>query len=225
MYAERPSRVRGAVVWTSRVEVPARVLPDGCMDLLWDGRSLQVAGPDSRAFLTRDLARHDRTGLRLAPGAAPRLLGVPAHALSDQRVEFADLWSPRGGEPWTERLAASDRPGEVLEDLAEELGRRAPAADPTIAAIAARMGAAQPVGAAAAALGLSERQLHRRSLDAFGYGPKLLAKILRLQLALTLSTRGVPLAQVAADAGYYDQPHLARDVRRLAGVTLGELVA
>jgi AraC-like DNA-binding protein len=225
MYAERPSRVRGAVLWSSRDELPARVLPDGCMDLLWDGRSLQVAGPDTHAFLTRQLAPLDRSGLRLAPGQAPRLLGVPAHALRDQRVELAELWSPADAEPWVQRLAAADRPGEVLEDLAHELARTAPGADPTVEAIAGRMADAAPVRATAATLGLSERQLHRRSLDAFGYGPKLLAKILRLQRALTLAHRGEPLAQVAAAAGYYDQPHLARDVHQLAGVPLGELVA
>ncbi|MYQ65990.1 hypothetical protein GA0115242_122210, partial [Streptomyces sp. SolWspMP-5a-2] len=50
MYAERVSLLAGAVVW--RVGPPrggqGRVLPDGCMDLLWDDGALLVAGPDTR---------------------------------------------------------------------------------------------------------------------------------------------------------------------------------
>jgi AraC-like DNA-binding protein len=66
--------------------------------------------------------------------------------------------------------------------------------------------------------------LHRRSLTAFGYGPKTLARILRLQRALALARKGVPFAETAARAGYADQAHLARDVRELAGMPLGQLV-
>ena len=35
---------------------------------------------------------------------------------------------------------------------------------------------------------------------------------------------GEPLAQVAADAGYVDQPHLTREVRALAGTSPAGLV-
>lgn len=64
---------------------------------------------------------------------------------------------------------------------------------------------------------LSERQLHRLSLDAFGYGPKTLTRVLRLVRALDLARSGMPYAQVAARAGYADQAHLAREVKSLAG--------
>jgi AraC-like DNA-binding protein len=48
--------------------------------------------------------------------------------------------------------------------------------------------------------------------------------VLRLQRALELARRGVPFASVAAEAGYADQPHFAREVRALTGLPLGELV-
>ena len=75
----------------------------------------------------------------------------------------------------------------------------------------------------AGAVGLSDRQLQRRALDAFGYGPKLLARILRLGEALELARSGVALSAVAARCGYADQAHLADDVRALTGTTLGQL--
>ncbi len=74
-------------------------------------------------------------------------------------------------------------------------------------------------------LTLSERQLHRRCLEAFGYGPKTLDRVLRLARALDRARAGLPFAQVASLAGYADQAHLAREVRALAGVPLGRLLA
>ncbi|WP_461029927.1 helix-turn-helix domain-containing protein, partial [Streptomyces sparsus] len=70
-----------------------------------------------------------------------------------------------------------------------------------------------------------ERQLHRRAVRAFGYGPKTLARVLRLERALTLARAGLPFARVAADAGYADQAHLAREVKALAGVPLTTLLS
>jgi AraC-like DNA-binding protein len=47
--------------------------------------------------------------------------------------------------------------------------------------------------------------------------------VLRMQRALDHARTGAGLADVAAAHGYSDQAHLARDVRDLAGTTLGGL--
>ena len=72
------------------------------------------------------------------------------------------------------------------------------------------------------ATGLSERQLHRRCTAAFGYGPAVLARMLRLQRALRLARlhQGpLRLAELAAAAGYFDQQHLTHEVRAIMGTT------
>ena len=74
-------------------------------------------------------------------------------------------------------------------------------------------------------VGLSTRQLQRRSTAAFGYGAKTLSRILRMQRALTLVRGGVRPADSAARAGYADQSHLSRDVKEMAGVPLGRLIS
>ncbi|OEV12215.1 DUF6597 domain-containing transcriptional factor, partial [Streptomyces nanshensis] len=117
MYEERPSRVGGAVVWAHVGESvgEGRVLPDGCMDLLmWDG-ALVVAGPDTRAHLFGRRAGAGITGLRLPPGAGPLVLGVPAHALRDQRVPLGGLWPERAVRLLEERVAAAPDAGHALE--------------------------------------------------------------------------------------------------------------
>ncbi|MGV9277796.1 helix-turn-helix domain-containing protein [Streptomyces griseosporeus] len=225
MYTERPARLAGAVVWTNTPAGPggAPVLPDGCMDLLWHEGRLLVAGPDTRAYTPQGPAA-PWSGIRFRPGTAPALLGVPAHELRDQRVELADLWSAGRVRRLRARVATAAGPEAGLEEAALLLAAEAGPPDPLLGRLVAALDAGRPVGATADELGLGARQLHRRALAAFGYGPKTLARVLRLQRALVLARAGVPYADTAARAGYADQAHLARDVRQLTGRTLGVLL-
>ncbi|MFB6522304.1 helix-turn-helix domain-containing protein [Streptomyces sp. NPDC056401] len=225
-YEERPSRtVAGAVLWRAGGAGSGIVLPDGCMDLLWvDGRLL-VAGPDTAPHPAGEVPGSGFAGIRLAPGAAPALLGVPARLLRDRRVELADLWPAAEVRRLTARVASYGDPRAGLEELARLRTADGGLPDPLVAEVAARLRAGQGVAAVAGAVGLGERQLHRRSLDAFGYGPRTLGRILRLQRALALTRRGLPQAAVAAAAGYADQAHYTREVRALAGTTPGAYAA
>ncbi|WP_345011843.1 helix-turn-helix transcriptional regulator [Streptomyces shaanxiensis] len=225
MYAERASRLAGAVVWTNTPGEAGvgRVLPDGCMDLLWNDGRLLVAGPDTRAHVPEG-EPSTWIGVRFHPGTAPAFLGVPAHELRDRRVELADLWPASDVRRLRGRIGAAPDPVTALEDLALERAADAGPSDPLPRRVVAALEAGQPVGVTADELGLGARQLHRRCLTAFGYGPKTLARILRLQRALALARDGVPFADTAARAGFADQAHLARDVKELAGMPLGELL-
>src|SRR5262249_31447417 len=48
-YRERPTAVPGVVLWQRTSQGRSRIMPDGCLDLVWDGRELFVAGPDTAA--------------------------------------------------------------------------------------------------------------------------------------------------------------------------------
>ncbi|MFL4907805.1 helix-turn-helix domain-containing protein [Streptomyces sp. MMS24-I2-30] len=225
MYEERASRLAGAVVWriTPDGAVAGPVLPYGCMDLLWSEGRLLVAGPDTRAHPHDGPARR-WAGLRFRPGTAPAFFGVPAHELRDRRVELADLWPAARVRRLGARVDKAADPVTALEEIALERSAGLPPPDPFLAPLVEALDAGRPVAATADELGLGARRLHRRSLAAFGYGPKTLARVLRLQRALALARSGVPLAETAVRAGYADQPHLARDVRELAGMPLGRLL-
>ncbi|MEW2619391.1 helix-turn-helix domain-containing protein [Streptomyces sp. NPDC048106] len=228
MYAERTSPLTGAVVWTKAPVADAAaarpVLPDGCMDLLWDEERLLVAGPDTGPYAPEGPARR-WAGVRFRPGTAPVLLGVPAHELLDRRVELADLWSAARVRRLRDRVAAAGDPATALEGVALDLATAAGPPDPWVHRLVRRLDEGRPVAATAAELGLGARTLHRRCLGAFGYGPKTLARVLRLRRALALARAGVPHAETAIRAGYADQPHLAREVRRLAGRSLGAFLS
>ncbi|QNE74045.1 helix-turn-helix domain-containing protein [Streptomyces finlayi] len=224
MYEERASRLAGAVLWTvNRQGGTARpVLPDGCMDLLWTGGRLRVAGPDTHAFQVPAAYDGPCTGIRFAPGTAPTFFGVPAYELRDRRVALDDLWPAAHVRRLTERIDEAADPAAALEGLALRRAADTGPPDPLTVSVAARLRQGSSVADTARAAGLGARQLHRRSLAAFGYGPKTLARVLRLQRALALVRSGVPYAQAASAAGCTDQAHLAREMRDLAGTTLSD---
>ncbi|PWU46961.1 AraC family transcriptional regulator [Micromonospora sp. S4605] len=226
MYRERPAGFAGAVLWTATTAgtAPSRVLPDGCVDLLWSSHAgLLVAGPDRTAHLSTAVPGQRWVGLRLPPGTGPAVLGVPAVELRDRRVALADVWGDRAVAGLAERAAID--PASVLVEVARGRLRAVGGPDPVGARVAAALAAGAPVAATAAEVGLDPRALHRRSRQLFGYGPKTLARILRMRRALALARTGTPLAEVAARCGYADQAHLTRDVRQLAGVPPTALLA
>jgi AraC-like DNA-binding protein len=205
-----------------------RVVPDGCADLMWQhaGGEVEtlVAGPDSRVQFTELAAGTRMAGLRFAPGVASTVLGVPLDELRDQRVPLGELWGPVANE-LAEQGAAVNEPALLLAAAAQ--ARISDSPDGSNRAIVCGLEAANgsgAVGRLAGELGMSERQLHRRCLTAFGYGPKVLQRVLRFQRALRLARAGGRLADVAAVSGYADQAHLARETRRLAGVPLTQLL-
>jgi methylphosphotriester-DNA--protein-cysteine methyltransferase len=73
------------------------------------------------------------------------------------------------------------------------------------------------VAAAARRLHVSERQLRNLFAQAVGLSPKQVAGIDRVRAVLD---RGPVdgLAAAASRAGYYDQPHMTADFRRLMGI-------
>lgn len=228
-YRESPApphlRAEVECVWAAGVApgMPAQlqdVLPDGCMDLVWNGSELLVAGPDTAPHQVRREPGVASAGLRFAPGRLPALLGVPAAVVRDQRVPLAEL-HPALARSATARLELGVRPAVVLADLATTLpGVPAAAA---LRAAAAYLGSGASAAATAQRLGWTTRTMHRRCLDAFGYGPAVLRRVLRFRRALALLYDGVPPAEAAALAGYADQPHLSREVRTLAAASPAQL--
>jgi AraC-like DNA-binding protein len=220
MYSERPSRLPHVTAWHS-IAPPGgsatRVLPDGCLDIIWDGGIVYVAGPDTVAELAPAAPGSRSFALRFAHGTGADVLGVPADELTDRQVPLEDLWPAAE----VRRLAEAADPMAALEATAL---RRWRGPDRAMVALAAGARAGHPVGAIADALGLSPRHLQRRCKFAYGYGPKTLARVLRLQRAVALARAGSPFAEVSASAGYADQAHLSREVKALAGVSLGALL-
>lgn len=225
-YAERPPPPRldrfVKCAWTTGPPDPASepVLPDGSIDIIWDGVRLFVAGPDTGP--KSDTGRGPiALGVRFRPGAGPFFLGSPAELLKDARVDLEHFWEE--ATTLAGRLGEIEAPFEGCRLIESAVAARlhlAPAPDRLVEE-AVRHWSQPPAGAGRLELdrlsGLSDRQVHRRFVTAVGYGPKKLQSILRFQSFLHLSAkRRLPLAELAQLCGYFDQSHLSRETARLS---------
>jgi len=204
-----------------------RVLPDACIDVIWDGARLFVAGPDTGPVVGLSAPGTTRVGLRFRPGRAPAFLGVPANEILDQRVDVGELW----GERVAARLR-DDVAERTPQDVRRVLENRVAAAaleyedNAQTTESLLRAAARTDVNTLATELGVTTRTLHRRCVHDFGYGAKTLQQVLRFRrfLAHAETNTGATLATLAASAGYADQSHLVRECRRLGGLTPTELL-
>jgi AraC-like DNA-binding protein len=226
------ARVR--TVWIQRTgPTPAlqRNLPTGGVELQCPiGATPRLVGPLTRPEV--EILPPDLTivGARFWPGAASPLLGVPADELVDEVVPFDDVWSQASN--LTARLAEAPGPDAALRLLQADLVRRqtsTPPPDPLVAEAVWRLMPWRPtgIGRLTADLAISESQLRRRFLAEVGIGPKALQRTLRFQGYLALAqaaTHGGRVADLAAEVGYADHAHLARECLRLTGQTPRELL-
>ena len=205
---------------------PMRLLPDGCLDLVWDGQHARAVRPAARAVRRPVGETAMVTGIRIRPGWAAAVLGMPARDLPDL-ADLADMWGPAATRRLQAALATAATPAECRTLLTGAVARRLAVSNgphPAVLAAVSLLGnPAGSAGAAARRAGLSPRQLRRLFDDHVGLPPKTLQTILRFQrfrawLAIPGQAQA-PLGLAAAECGYFDHAHLCRDCARLAGVT------
>ena len=156
--------------------------------------------------------------IRLRPAAARAVVRCSAAEITGRVIDLEALFGPTGTLRERLALAADDRARlRLLEQWLGAMVRAAPSleVDAAVTAIAGSAGTIDLVNVATNT-GLSLRQLERRFHADVGVAPKTFARTVRLQAALRRIAEGQTLADVAAACGYYDQPHMTRDFRRLA---------
>lgn len=72
---------------------------------------------------------------------------------------------------------------------------------------------------------ISVRSVQRRFRQVTGLTPGMVHQIDRARHAMTLLQQGAPILDVVHDAGYYDQAHLNRSLKRWLGQTPGQISA
>jgi len=211
---------------------PDRIVPDGCPELivhLGDCFSRRVggrwrrqpraflAGTLSRPWLVRGGSRVRTWGVRFRPGAVTRYLPLDMAKAADREVEL-----PRLMRPFSAGLAAADRGDRAFAFANRWLIERR-VATPTshlarkcVQAILRARGR-ERIGDLASRLGVHPRRIERAFARELGIRPKLFARIVRLQAALHALGRSESAVDWALEAGYFDQAHMARDFRVVAG--------
>jgi len=218
--------------WTSDaspgMRAPRRVLPDGCIDILieLDGDAVtpRVVGTMTRALVIPPGPQLRVVAVRFRPGAAAAFLRVDADELTDLDIDVPALG-----------LDLAIDPRDPLGSLTRYLLSRLPLSSQPVTsyAIARLLHAAPSLPELARETGWSRQWLTRECRRRVGVTPKQLARVARLQRAIialqTLAARPrLPshgLAALAPALGYFDQAHMAKDFRELAGCTPRDAVS
>jgi AraC-like DNA-binding protein len=212
--------------WTQTIsetsgQYAQQVLPDGCVDIVFVNQEAPVAvGPWTNPFAVSFSAGTRILGARFHPGRAPGLLGLPAAELLNQSAPLRALFGAIRNDRF-DRVREADAAQQVTalgEALLADRKQFAPY-DPMVAQ-GIRWMARNPqskVEQLSQVLGISPRQLQRRFSVAVGYGPKTFHSVLRFQRLLRIAgQRKRSLVDLAVCAGYSDQAHMTREVRRFA---------
>lgn len=193
------------------------------------GGALALAGVTGVQGTVRTYGYAPGTGsilVRFTPAGAA-CLGVPVHELADRSVPLDAILPRARVDELIDRVAAA--PDEVARRAAVEafLAAGPLAGDALVSRALTLLEGAEParVATIARALEVSERQLERRFLAAVGVTPRAFASLRRFERALAGAAAAPSLSALAHAAGYYDQSHFIREVRRFAGAPPREVFA
>ncbi len=190
-----------------------------------------IGGLHTRPALIAHPGRQSGIQIGLHPLGARALLGLPAGELASIDLPADAVLGRRGAElgerlraahGWPERFALLD--AYLLRCLSREPGGSGPSPEVVRAwQLLARTRGAAPVALLADDVGWSARHLTARFRQETGLAPKTAARVIRFDRACRLlgdrARTGRPplLADLAVRCGYFDQAHLAREFRSLAG--------
>jgi AraC-like DNA-binding protein len=187
-----------------------------------------VSGPRTRPVASLTLAPLRTLGVVLYPDAFALLTGLAPAALQD-RNDPAGALLDAGWADWPRALRACADDAAQLAWIEARLGARWRAVrdrwdaglGASLRRIAAPDGAAT-VPALGAELGVGARQAQRQYRARVGLSPAQARRLQRMNAAVVaLRDPDAPartLADLAAELGYADQAHMARELRQLAGL-------
>lgn len=219
-----------------------RVLPDGCMDAIFDLSGglaplgvARAANPRPTAFITGVSSTPEVialpkspliAGIRFKPGGAVPFLDIPASEIAEKSVDL-DSVLPNFSQLAISLTGDAETPGEMAQImdrlLLERLHLLPDTDNMTAFAVSAmtRNNNYQRVDALVQDMGISQKKLERAVKHHAGMTPKRLGRTTRFVSAIRSLHAAPcrPLADLALDLGFTDQAHFNRDFKSMAGLT------
>ncbi len=200
-------------------------------EVLRGGAALPAAAWISASTVATAYVHHGRVravGLMLRPEMVPSLLATGRGVVNGVRP-----MATMAGPSWVLaeqaiRAARDDdaRIGALWQFVRHERATQLQCEERLVRARALLDHAGTGAQGTASRSGVGLRQFERRFVAEWGMTPKQFQVIARFSATLlhAMDAPTEPGAHLAADQGYYDQSHMARDMRRLAGQPLQGLV-
>ncbi len=190
-------------------------------DLVKRTRGAVLSGARSRPMVINTASQRRIVGVTLRPGGGFALLGIGMHEVIDDNVDLDLCWN-RWGSALRERVLEAREPHAMLDVVAEVLVAACvrPVASDVQHALALLRGGHR-VREVVEQIGTRHRSFIDRFSQHVGLKPKHFARVSRFQGVIHTLARGPEksFASLAAQHGYFDQAHLIREFRLLAGTT------
>lgn len=179
-----------------------------------------VKGPASVAARVTSSNRMRNYGIAFNPGGASVFSRTPLAALHNEIVDISAV------EDRDLSVLAGDVASMVFERAVERfdrflLARLHEASNPHLGRMLfenLERRTQQPLASVVDASGYSDRHMRRLFQENVGTSPKAASRICRLRNAVRgMSQLDLPLSQIAARSGYFDQAHLNREFREMIG--------
>jgi AraC-like DNA-binding protein len=183
------------------------------------------SGPSDRYVVTETDGAQEGIVVELTLPGARRLLGRPLNEFGDRMIALTDLLGPRASEILG-RIVEASSPAVRLALLEAAIQARIADADDRAAHdlecawnLQHARGGRVPVSELADTIGCSRKHLFVRFDREFGMSPKLLSRIMRFDRAIRIVRYGevTSWSDLAAQCGYADQAHMAREFVAFAG--------
>lgn len=222
-----------------------QVLPDGCMDLIFNlGDDVKRVMPDEtittqpRAFILGQITkpmwieptgRVETFAVRFYPGSFSYFSSIPMSELADRDTDLEKVFDRSKVQSLSSAINSKcdtqERICIVESFLLSVLKDSIDCTDLVRSTVDKIIDAGGSIGIKdmMESYEMSRRQLERRYSKDVGLSPKQLCRVIRLQEALrTMLHKKTNLTEVGYDSQYYDQAHFIKDFKDFTGVSPGE---
>jgi AraC-like DNA-binding protein len=229
--------------WRSGVDaVRDRALPRGAATLIVDVGSPQrldlyaadgatplevgaafLSGPHATSYVSDIAPGTAVLAVHFRPGGAYPFCGVPLHELANVNVDLEAIWGA-DARRLHERLVDASSTAQrfaIVEQFLLSQARFSTARHPGVAVALAAFEASTELRVADTSrlVDLSPKRLIALFRNEIGLTPKAYARVRRFQSALGALHDEARGAEIAAEAGYFDQSHFVREFRAFAAMT------
>jgi len=195
-------------------------------------RGIALCGTHAKNFAI-DALQPRMMGVRFQPGGAWPFFGPTGMDFYNSHISLEDFWGNNRAHSLHMQLVETKGIAAKFKVLLNALLQHAPRPLEHTAAVSMalqrfdRAPLSARVKRTADDLDLSQKKFIRHFVQEVGFTPKLYLRVKRFQHLLdkVWTLPAVDWAPLAAEHGYYDQPHLIRDFREFCGFTPTQYLA
>ncbi|WP_082232786.1 AraC family transcriptional regulator [Halobacillus massiliensis] len=219
--------------YASKKEKIHRILPDGCVDIIFDltapslSKAAFVTGLMTRFEVINFTSNQELFGIRFFSNYSRSFIKYPAQNLTGYQVFLEDIWG-KEALPFTQEVMDAQGMKEKIEVVEVKLmsllnkKRSLPSLDLLQAGLQyiyeGRGG--KPIQSLSRELNYSERSIRRAFKEELGVSPKEFSRIVRFQSLLKelYHHPQEEFLKIALKYGYYDQAHFINEFKQFYGM-------